>query len=151
KRRARFRADAKPVDTGRRGEGAIGFDGNFEAPGVDRADQRRIQLEQWLAPGENHKTVRSPARPNTLNRRGKCCRLGKASTARTIGAHKIRITEAANGLRAIFFLAGPEIASGKSAKYGGAPGVRTFALQGEKDLLRRIFAHRPAPILPDAA
>src|ERR1700724_3266199 len=40
--RACFWANAKPIETGRRGESAIGFDGDFEAPGMHRADQRRI-------------------------------------------------------------------------------------------------------------
>jgi hypothetical protein len=59
---------------------------------------------------------------------------------------EIGIAETANGGGTIFLLAGPEIAAGKAAKYGGAPGVRAFALQREEDFLHRIFAHaRPSP------
>ena len=35
-----LRADADPVDAGRRRQGAVGLDGDLEAPGVQRVDQR---------------------------------------------------------------------------------------------------------------
>jgi hypothetical protein len=140
-RRACLRADAKPIETGRRGEGAIGFDGDFEAPGVDRADQRLIELQQGLAAGENNKPVRFASGPNALDCHRKGFRAGKTSAAPPVHSHEIGIAETANGGGTIFLLAGPEIAAGKAAKYGGAPGVRAFALQSEEDFLYRIFAH----------
>src|SRR3984893_3966235 len=145
-RRACLRADAKPIETARRGERAIGFDGDFEAPGMDRADQRMIELQQGLAAGENNKALRLATGPSALDRHRKGFRAGKTSAARPIHSHEIGIAETANGGGTIFFLAGPEIAAGKAAKYGGAPGIRAFALQREKDFLDRIFAHaRPSP------
>ena len=146
-RRACLRADAKPIDAGRRGKRPIGFDGDFETPGMDRADQRLIELQQGLAAGENNKPVRFATGPSALDCHGKRFGVSKAAAARPVQPHEIGIAKAANGEATISFLAGPEIAAGKAAKYGGAPGVRAFALQREEDFLHRIFAHAH----PDAA
>ena len=40
-----LRAHADPVKAGRRCDGAVGFDGNFKTDGVQRIDQRRIELQ----------------------------------------------------------------------------------------------------------
>src|SRR5580704_8773075 len=143
-RRACFWADAKPIETGRRGEGAVGFDGDFEAPRMDRADQRRVELQQGLAASEHNKPVRVASDPGALDGNGKRFGVSKAAAARPVQSHEIGVAELANGAGAIFLLAGPEIAAGEAAKYGGAPGVRAFALQREEDFLHRIFAH-PRP------
>src|ERR1700730_18057569 len=80
-RRACLRADAKPIETGRRGKSAVGFDGDSEAHSMDRADQRRIELQQWLAAGENNKPVRFAADPSALDRGREGFRAGKAAAA----------------------------------------------------------------------
>src|SRR4029077_19066450 len=106
----------------------------------------RIELQQGLAAGENNKPVRFAPGPSALDCHRKGFRAGKTSAARPIHSHEIGIAKATNGEATIFFLAGPEIAAGKAAKYGGAPGVRAFALPREEDFLHRIFAHaRPSP------
>jgi hypothetical protein len=112
---------------------------------MDRANQCRIELQQGLAAGENNKPACFASNPNALYCGCKGFRAGKTSAAWTIHSHEIGIAKGAIGEITIFFLAGPEIAAGKAAKYGGAAGVRTLALQGEKYFLYRIFAHaRPA-------
>jgi hypothetical protein len=43
-RRAALRADADPVDAGRRGQRAVGFDGDLQPARVQSLDQRRVEL-----------------------------------------------------------------------------------------------------------
>src|SRR5947199_344245 len=71
--------------------------------------------------------------------------VGKGSAAWAIQADEIGLAETAHSVTAILFSARPEVAPRKAAKYGGAPRVRTFALQSEEDFLHRIFAHGPRP------
>src|ERR1700730_13384026 len=87
-RRACLRADAKPIETGRRGEGAIGFDGDFEAPGMNRADQRLIELQQGLAAGENNKPVRLASDPSALDGNGERFGVSKPAAARPVQSHQ---------------------------------------------------------------
>jgi hypothetical protein len=146
KRRPRLGADAKPVEAMRRSERAVGFDGGVKTSRMDRADQRRVELQQRFAAGENHEAVRLAARPYVLDRRGKVFRVGKAAASRAIHADKIRIAEAADRAAPVIFLARPEIAARKAAEYGGAARVRALALQSEKYFLHRIFAHAFVPM-----
>src|SRR5205807_1812622 len=103
-------------------------------------------LQQGFAAGENNKPVRFSSDPGALDGPGKRFGVSKAAAACAVHADEIGVAKAANGEATISFLAGPEIAAGKAAKYGGAPGVGSFALQREVDFLHRIFAHaRPSP------
>ena len=60
---ARFRADADPVEAGRREDRAIRLDRDFEPAVVQRIDQRRIELQQRFAAGAYDKTGRCVRRP----------------------------------------------------------------------------------------
>ena len=51
-------ADADPVETGRRGDSAVGFNGNLKATCVKSVDKRSIELEQRLTTGANDESVR---------------------------------------------------------------------------------------------
>jgi hypothetical protein len=53
-------------------------------------------------------------------------------------ADEIRITKPAYCLRAIRFVARPQIAPGKSAKNGRTAGVGAFALQSMEDFFYRV-------------
>src|ERR1700730_620702 len=94
--RARFWADAKPIETGRRGEGAIGFDRDFEAPGMYRADQRRVELQQRFATGENYKTVLFACGPSALDGYSKRFGVSQAAAASSDKTGKIRSAKAVN-------------------------------------------------------
>src|SRR3546814_12380784 len=62
----RLGADAHPVDRGMRGQRAVGLDRDLEAARVERRDQRVIDLEHRLAPGEHDETMRVRRAPETL-------------------------------------------------------------------------------------
>ena len=80
--RPHFRTDANPVDTRRHGNGTVGFDRDFKTGTVHRIDQRFIQLEQRLAPGEYDIAVfRMTRRPQGNNTLCQCfCRRVFAAT-----------------------------------------------------------------------
>src|ERR1700683_1191472 len=102
---------------------------------MQRIDERRIELQKPLAAGADDKSLAAcfVARPFFLNRRGQFFRRSKLSAAGAIRIGKIRIAELADGGSAIDLAARPEIAAGKAAEDGGAPVLRTFALQRVED------------------
>ena len=88
--------------------------------------------------------------PCFVNRRSKVFRGFELSATISIGADKIRVAELANRLRSICFTAGPQIATGKTTKYGGAAGLTTLALQCVKDLLDGIAHADRSPVISRA-
>src|SRR3546814_9206004 len=73
----RLGADAHPVDRGMRGQRAVGLDRDLEAARVERRDQRVIDLEHRLAPGEHDETMRVRRAPETLDGGDEAGRLGE--------------------------------------------------------------------------
>ncbi len=97
---ASFGADAYPVQTGWSRLGAIGLDRNDEAAGMQRGNERAIDLEQRLAAGEHYETVHSAGRPNRFDRSGQ--RPGSRKLA-CVGADEIRVTKSADSRGAVAF------------------------------------------------
>src|SRR5687768_3520106 len=54
-------ADTDPVNAGRRGDRAVGLYGDLEAAGVERLDQRRIELEKRLPASDDDQAMRRAA------------------------------------------------------------------------------------------
>src|SRR6185436_4160571 len=70
--------------------------------------------------------------------------------ARVFGAaHEIGIAEPADGARAIFLAAGPQITAGKSEEDRGPAGIRPFTLECVVDLVDGV-AHTNASANPFA-
>ena len=141
-------ADADPVDAGRAGEGAVGFQGDAEAPGVQGVDEGDIHLQQRLPAGQHHEPAVSPAPPGRRDGFGQVSGGREAPAARAVQAHEVRVAEIAGGGRAVVFPAGPEIAAREPAEHRRPAGLAAFALQGEEDLLDGVAhadrAGRPA-------
>src|SRR3546814_6742935 len=97
----RLGADAHPVDRGMRGQRAVGLDRDLEAARVERRDQRVIDLEHRLAPGEHDETMRVRRAPETLDGGDEAGRLGELAPARAVGADEIGVAEAADRGRAV--------------------------------------------------
>ncbi len=73
-RRGGLRADADPVEAGRRRLRAVGLDRDREAAGVERVDQRGVELEQRLAAGADDEAVVGVGAPRRGDRRGEASR-----------------------------------------------------------------------------
>ncbi len=112
---------------------AVCFDGDVETVLVDRVDQRRIELQQWLAAGEDHKAPRRVTRPSLRDGAREFACAFEAAAAGPIGADEIGIAELADGGGAVLFAAGPQIAAGETAEHGGAAGLGALALQRLED------------------
>src|SRR5262249_32069341 len=96
-----------------------------------RLDERLIDLERRLAPGE-HDELRAAAGPRGIDRRRE--RGGRCEFA-GVGADEVGIAESADRARAILLAARPEVAACKAAKHRRAAGIHAFALQRIEDLL----------------
>src|SRR3546814_16227548 len=79
-----------------RGQRAVGLDRDLEAARVERRDQRVIDLEHRLAPGEHDETMRVRRAPETLDGGDEAGRLGELAPARAVGADEIGVAEAAD-------------------------------------------------------
>src|SRR5581483_4455095 len=130
--------DADPVDTLWRRDRSVGFDGNREAVRRNRRYQRLVQLQQRLAAGEYDVAKIAAALPRRRNSAGKLIGIREAAAAFAVGADEIGVAKLADGRGAVLLAAGPEIAAGKAAKHGRAPGLAAFALQRLEYLLDRI-------------
>src|SRR6185295_10972758 len=135
---AGFRADADPVHPVGRFDRPVGLDADGEAARMQRIDEGRIDLQQRLAAGQDHVAVGIVAGPLPGDDIGEFVRRGVAAAQRAVGADKVGIAELAGGAGAILFAAAPEVAAGETAKHRRAAGMRTFALQGQKNLFDRV-------------
>ncbi len=63
---------------------------------------------------------------------------GVTAAERAVGADEIRVAELACRIGAVGLAAAPEVAAGKTAEHGCAPGMGAFALQGQEDFLDRV-------------
>jgi hypothetical protein len=126
---AGFGTDADPINLGRRRQRAIGLDSRKKLPGAHRIEQFRVELEQRFAAGEDDEApieTRPPCRRDGIR---KHLRRRETATAVSVAADEVGIAEPADGRCAILFAAAPQIASGKTAEHGGAPGLCALALQ----------------------
>ncbi|MGY3293795.1 hypothetical protein ACVWWP_006862 [Bradyrhizobium sp. LM3.6] len=105
---------------------------------MERIDQCGIDLEQRLAAGEHHVTVVGRGCPLRGDGAGEFRGRGVAPAQRAVGADEVRVAEFAGGARAVGLSPAPEVAAGKTAKYGRAPGMCAFALQSQEDFLDRV-------------
>ncbi|MDT4849571.1 hypothetical protein FQZ97_836950 [compost metagenome] len=122
-------ADADPVDTGGRLDGAVGFDGHGEAAGVDGHEQERIQLQQGFAAREDHVAVFGAGAPAGRDGVGQQFGRGELAAALAIGADEVGVAEGAGGTGAVAFAARPQVAACKPAEYRRAARMGAFALQ----------------------
>lgn len=151
-RRTALGADANPVDPGRDGERAVGLDGDFEAGGMQRVDERPIQLQEWFAARADHErttgltgrihslAARSVAvyRPGAGYGNGEVLGRFEASAARSVGSEEVRIAEPADGGGAVLFPARPQVAAGKPAEHSRPTCLGALPLEAIEDLFDRI-------------
>lgn len=106
----RFRADAHPVDAGRRQHGAVGFHGDLEAGLVQRCQQFPVDLQQGLAAGEHREAVRPVGRrPVARDPLCQVCGVLKLATVAAIRSDEIGVAELADSLRPVSFTARPQV------------------------------------------
>ncbi len=101
-------------------------------------DERRVDLQHRLAAGAHDETLTFAFRPQRRDLRDEFFRAAVFAAVLAVGADEIGIAEAADGVRAIFLAARPQVAAGEAAEHGRAPGVRAFALQCVEDFLDRV-------------
>ncbi len=131
--RSDLRADTKPINMPAQCLRSIGFHRDIEPFGLQRGEQPLIDLKKRLAASENDHAFmlgNGPTRGGGISE--------NSSGIVFRAADKIRVTESANRCRPILFPAGPEIATSKSNKHGGAPDIRAFALNGIENLFDGI-------------
>lgn len=129
--------DANPVDSFRGDTCPIRFYCDGESAVLKRGSKRFIELQQRLAACTDDESFIVIAAPCPAHCIGKIFRCAESPTIGA-SADEIRVAELANRTRSIFFFSTPQIASGKSAEYGGAPRIRPFALERIENFLDRI-------------
>ena len=122
-------AHADPVKAGRRFDRSIGLDRDREAAPMQRGEQGVVDLQERLAAGDDLIAVIRNVAPFRLDRRGERLRARIGAAAGAVGAHKIGIAEAADGSGPVLLAARPQVAAGKTAEHGRAPGLAALALQ----------------------
>src|SRR6185312_1607536 len=144
-RRARLGADADPVEAAGRRAGAVGLDGDREALGMERLDERTVELEQRLAAGADDEARRRRlGGPGAADGAGELRRRRETAAARAVGADEIGVAEAAYRVGAVRLAAAPQVAAGEAAEHRRAAGVGPFALQRVDDLLDCVAHAAPA-------
>ncbi len=138
-RRTGLWADADPIDASGCRYRSVGFHGDFEPPGVERLNERRIKLHQWLATCANHQLrIPLPAPPHRRDMVGHRFRCREFPTAATIGSDEVRVAEGAGRTSSIAFESAPQIAAGEAQKHGRAARLPALALHCQEDLLGGI-------------
>jgi hypothetical protein len=136
-----LRADADPVEAGRRGHGAVGLDGDLEAGLAQRAHGGLVELEERLAARGHHEGAPA-AGPFCAHGLGERTRVGEFAAAGPVGADEVGVAEVAEGAGAVGFAPRPQVAAGEAQKDGGAPALSALALQGVEDFFRRVHRRR---------
>jgi hypothetical protein len=146
--------DADPVEARGGALRPVRLHRHLEAGRMQRADERRVELEERLAPGADDERpgaraggrlegARPPGRvgsprPRGGDRGGQGLRRGELAAALAVGADEIGVAEAAGGRRAVGLAPRPEVAAGEAAEDRRPAGVRPLALQRVEDLLHRV-------------
>lgn len=90
---------------------------------------RTASMKERFAAGKDDEASLEPRAQCRCNGVGKRLWTCKAAAAVSIAAGEISVAELAGRRCAILFAAAPQIAPGKTAEHGGAPGQRALALQ----------------------
>src|SRR5262249_5616482 len=133
-----LRAHAHPIELRGQVDRAVGLDRHLEAAGMQGIEQAAVDLQQRLASGQHDEPPPSPACPLLLDRLSELLGRAVAAAARSVGADEIRVAELASRGRAIRLPPGPQVTPCESAEHRRAAGVRSLALQRQKDLLDRV-------------
>ena len=135
----RLGAHADPVNAGRGCNRAVGFYRNLKTPGMERDNQRFVQLQQRFAAAANDERFAfGRYRPFARDHSSQLGCGAVFAATRAIRAHKIRVAKFADRSLAITLQPAPQIATRKAAKHGGSTRVRAFALQRVEDFLDGI-------------
>src|SRR5262245_19229041 len=136
----RLRADADPIEPGRRQHGAVGLDGNLEALVVYGADERIVHLQQRLTARAHEEStcVRCGGWPRAGDRSGEIARRLELPATRSVGADEVRIAELTSRLRPILLVTRPEVAAGAATEHGRSAGLGAFPLERVENLFDRI-------------
>ncbi len=105
-------------------------------------DHGPIELQERLAPGEDHKAPQRGARPSLSNCLRKLRGTLKTAASRPVGTDKIGIAELADRRAAILLAAGPQISAGETAEHGRTPRRGALDLQRLEDFFDGI-SHAP--------
>lgn len=133
--RSRFGAHADPVHSTGDLAGAVGFQGDVEASGVQGVDQGGVQLQGGFAAGDDHAGGSRCAAPEVGHGVGEGVGRFVFASVVAVGGYEIRVAEAAGGGLSGFFLAVPQVATGKAQEDRRPAGAGAFSLQGREDLL----------------
>ena len=136
---ARRGADAHQGKARWRQCGAIGLDGNASAVLGQGIDKGRVELQQWLATGNDHQAVGvGGCWPMGGNGLCQCVGRGVFAAGRAVGAHKVGIAKAADCACAVFFTATPQVAADKAAEHSGVARVGAFSLERVEDFFDAV-------------
>lgn len=133
--RSCFGAHADPVHGLGDLAGAVGFQGDVEASGVQGFDQGGVQLQGGFAAGDDHAGGSRSAAPEVGYGVGEGVGRFVFASVVAVGGDEIRVAEAAGGGLSGFFLAVPQVATGKAQEDRRAAGAGAFSLQGREDFL----------------
>ena len=93
--------------------------------GVQRVDQRRVELQQRLAAGAHDETGRAGHERNVISQR---VRVGEVPTTLAVGSDEVGVAEPAHARGAMLLASRPEVAAGEPAEDRGAAGVARLRL-----------------------
>src|SRR6187551_1321544 len=108
---------------------------------MECANQRLVQLQQWLPAGADDEPQLAVGSPGSGNLAGKSLGVGEFAPAWPVRAEEVGIAEPADGRRAVGLSSSPKIAASESAKHSGATGISPLALEGPVDLLNAVGHH----------
>jgi len=114
---------------------------------MKRGDQRRIELQQGLAPGADHVGASAP-RPGRRDSASKSLRIGELAAPGPVDADEIGVAEGADRRRPVALEPRPQIAAGKTQEHRRPAGLRALALQRVEQLFDRITHARDLPETP---
>ena len=141
--RSRLRADAQPVDSLDRGQGAVALDGHPEGPIVKRLDQFEVYLKHRIAAGDDHEPLSFAFPPDRDDPVGEHLRIGELAPALAVGADEIRVAEITLGARALLLPSRPQVAAGKAQEDRAAARLNPLALEREEAFLHRVRHQSP--------
>ena len=134
-----LRAHAHPIDAFGNDLRAVGFHSNAKTLGMQRVDERRVELEQRLPARAHDEPMRAILlRPQCHDLRDELGRRAVLAAVLAVGADEVGVAELADGLGTVLFTPRPQVAPCKPAEHGRTTGVRALALQCVEDFLYRV-------------
>ncbi len=149
-----FRTDADPVHAIWNWKGSICLDRYFELVVMQGINECLIQLQEWFASGTDNKRVAAglvwPSSRDGISQ-SICAR--EFVPALPVDTNEIGIAELADRAGSILLSSRPEIATSKTTKHGGPPGLRALTLKRVEDLLHRVAhaVNRPGSLIPSGS